>query len=169
MKTPAENSVTVRLTYAALLSQCLLLLISTHMYLHTELLTIQIMSKDTFIVKSHQHKKAYYLERSWLDSLLSTGETLFECTEFLCVDGLPGDTAGEGDLALDLVRDLDLLFFFFSWGLLWGENIPLKGIYSSMKLAQWKALFTLLKDYAVLFHRIHALRMHYSCTTISYF
>lgn len=60
----------------------------------------------------------YYLERSWLDSLLSTGETLAECTEFLCVDGLPGDTAGEGDLALDLVRDLDRLFFFFSWGLL---------------------------------------------------
>lgn len=63
-------------------------------------------------------KKLCYLERSWLDSLLSTGETLFECTEFLCVDGLPGDTAGEGDLALDLVRDLDRLFFFFSWGLL---------------------------------------------------
>lgn len=44
------------------------------------------------------------------------------------MDGLPGDRDGEGDLALDLVRDLDRLFFFFSWGLLGEENILVKNI-----------------------------------------
>lgn len=76
----------------------------------------------------YDSNRARYLERSWLDSLLSTGETLVECTEFLCADGLPGDMDGEGDLALDLIRDLDRLFFFFSWGLLWEENTSLKNI-----------------------------------------
>lgn len=74
-------------------------------------------SQETAALQRDRNR-ARYLERSWLDSLLSTGETLAECTEFLCVDGLPGDMDGEGDLALDLVRDLDRLFFFFSWGLL---------------------------------------------------
>lgn len=81
------------------------------------------------------------------------------------MDGLPGDMDGEGDLALDLVRDLDRLFFFFSWGLLREESILLKDIESNITLvAQLRLLFTLLKAYVALLYRI--LFMHSASTKI---
>lgn len=60
-----------------------------------------------------------YLERSWLEPRLSTGETLAECAECRRGACLLGDVAR--DSALDLVRDRERLFFFFSWGLLRGR------------------------------------------------
>ena len=56
-----------------------------------------------------------YLERSWLEPRLSTGEMLAEWAECRRGACLLGDA--DRDSALDLVRDRERLFFF-SWGLL---------------------------------------------------
>ena len=58
-----------------------------------------------------------YLERSWLEPRLSTGEMLAECRRAACLLGEAG-----WEPALDLVRDRERLFFFFSWGLLEGKR-----------------------------------------------
>lgn len=63
-----------------------------------------------------------YLERSWEEPRLSTGEMLAEwaeCAEGRCAACLLGDV--DWERALALVRDRDLRFFFFSWGLLKGK------------------------------------------------
>lgn len=63
-----------------------------------------------------------YLERSWEEPRLSTGEMLAEwaeCAEGRCAVCLLGDV--DWERALALVRDRDLRFFFFSWGLLKGK------------------------------------------------
>lgn len=57
-----------------------------------------------------------YLERSWLEPRLSTGEMLAECRRAACLLGEAGC-----EPALDLVRDRERRFFFFSWGLLEGK------------------------------------------------
>lgn len=64
--------------------------------------------------------RAAYLERSWLEPRLSTGEMLAEWAECRRAACLLGD-AGR-DPALAAVRDRDRLFFFFSWGLLEGKG-----------------------------------------------
>lgn len=61
-----------------------------------------------------------HLERSWLEPRLSTGEMLAEWAECRRGACLLGDAAR--DSALDLVRDRDRLFFFFSCGLLEGQR-----------------------------------------------
>lgn len=58
-----------------------------------------------------------YLERSWLEPRLSTGEMLAECRRAACLLGEAGC-----EPALDLVRDRERRFFFFSWGLLEGKR-----------------------------------------------
>lgn len=62
-----------------------------------------------------------YLDRSWEEPLLSTGEMLAEWAEWAegrCAACLLGEV--DCDRALALVRERERRFFFFSWGLLKG-------------------------------------------------
>lgn len=72
-----------------------------------------------------------YLERSWEEPRLSTGEMLAEWAEWAegrCAACLLGDV--DCDRALALVRDRERRFFFFSWGLL-KEKCSCQGTWSA--------------------------------------